>query len=68
MFGSIARKATRLQSVATRTLTSGISTQAASKSGMRFAVALGAVGAASLFLVRRHLQAKEEEGGFLYSW
>lgn len=59
---------TRLGAQASRRISSLVSAQGASKSHFSYALAVGAVGAASVYFVHKRLSAEEVEGGFLYTW
>ena len=64
MFGRISRFGFQ----ASRRLSSVLSSQGAHQSQFGYAIAMGAAGAASIYLVRKHLSAEEMEGGVLYTW
>ena len=68
MFGSTVGRVTRFGVQASRRISSFVSSQGASKSQLSYALAVGAVGAASVYLVHKRLSAEEVEGGFLYAW
>lgn len=68
MFGSTVSKVARFGVQASRRIGSLVSSQSARKSQVGYAFAIGAVGAASVYLVHKHLNAEETEGGYLYTW
>lgn len=68
MFGSTVSRVTRFGVQASRRIGSLVSAQGAKKSQLAYALAIGAAGAASIYLVHKQLNAEEVEGGFLYTW
>lgn len=68
MFGSVFNKVARLGIQTTRRIGSTLSSHCVPHSNAGYAIALGTFGAVSIFLIKKHLDAQEEEGGFLYTW
>lgn len=65
MFSS---RVARLGVQASRRIGNMVSVQGANKSQLSYALAIGAAGAASVYLIHKRLSAEEIEGGFLYTW
>lgn len=68
MFRSAVGKVIRLGAQASKRMSSTLTLASPSRSNVGYALALGAFGAASVFMIRKHLNAQEKEGGYLYTW
>ena len=68
MFANMFNKISRLGVKAARSLGNAVNAQGVSKQGMGFAVAVGAFGATTVYLLNKKLSAQEVDGGFLYTW
>lgn len=68
MFRSAVGKVIRLGVQSSKRMGSTLTCAARSSSNVGYALALGAFGAASIFVIRKQLNAQEEGGGYLYTW
>ena len=68
MFANMFNRISRMSVKAARSLGSAVNAQGVSKQGMGFAVAVGAFGATTVYLLNKKLSAQEADGGFLYTW
>ena len=68
MFRSAVGKVIRLGVHSSKRMSSTLTLASTSRSNVGYAVALGAFGAVSVFMIRKHLNAQEKEGGYLYTW
>ena len=68
MFSRIANRIGRVGAQTTRQLGTALHAQQGNKRALGYAFAIGAFGATSVYLLNNKLNAKEVDGGFLYTW
>lgn len=68
MFGTFVNRIGRISVKTVRTVGMTVKAHGTSQNVWGYAVALGAFGTATVYMLHHKLSAKEEEGGFLYTW
>ena len=68
MFGTFVNRVGRGSAKTVRAVGMTVKAQGARQNALGYAFALGAFGATTLYVLNQRLSAKEEEGGYLYTW